>query len=187
MSASCYDKVYDRIGELSNPISEAESDELDSIDNKASTKSSSASATNFSNFDMPPPPSRIIDSNEKNMSTYKKRHIKNQLKEHQDLIDNFISSKTDIVSRSAEAYRHVWEDFIKFSLSIDPKTVSNYIKWKFKLDSSLKDEEIILEGTALKYESILVQFFNYIGYKLHRNFWRKYTSKPNSYHISTDF
>ena len=78
MLSSCYYNVYDRIGELSNPISEVESDELDNSDNKASNKSSSASTTNCSNFDMPPLSSRIINKNEKNISTYKKRHIKNQ-------------------------------------------------------------------------------------------------------------
>ena len=136
---------------------------MDSIDNKASTKSSSASAANFSYFDIPPPPSRIIDPDEKNMSTYKKRHIKNKQKGHQDLIDDFISSKTDIVSRPTEAYRHACEDFIKFLLSINSKVVSNYIKWKFKLDFRLKDKEIILEGAALKYESILVQLLTILA------------------------
>ena len=67
--------------------------------------------------------------------------------------------------------------FVKISLNfhyIDPKSVSNYIKWKFKLDFSLKYEEIILDETTLTCESILVQFFlNYISYKLHRKFCEK--------------
>ena len=39
------------------------------------------------------------------------------------------------------------------------------MRWRFKLDPNLTDEEITLESTALKYESILVQFYIYIGIK----------------------
>ena len=39
------------------------------------------------------------------------------------------------------------------------------MRWRFKLDPNLTDEEITLENTALKYESILAQIFIYIGFK----------------------
>ena len=106
-----------------------------------------------------------------------KREIKDKLKENQSIIDSFIQAKSNLICRSITIYRHVWEDFVKFSLSIDPNAVSDYIRWKFKLDSNLTDQEITLEGTSLKYESILVQFFNYIGSKIQRNFNRKYNVK----------
>ena len=177
MSTSCYEKDYDRLEGLSNSISGSETDEQDSKGSKPCVESDLESASSRSNFDMPPPPNRIISPKEKNMGAHKKRNAKNQHKVSKELIESFISSKTDLTSRSAEAYRQVWEDFIKFSSSVDPKAVSSFIKWKFKLDYSLKEEEIILEGTSLKYESILAQFFKHIGYKLHRNFKRKFVSR----------
>ena len=85
-----------------------------------------------------------------------KRDIKDQLKEYQSIIDNFILSKSNLLDRSIGIYKHLWEDFVKFSLSIDPNGVPKYMRWRFKLDPNLADEEITLESTALKYESILV-------------------------------
>ena len=43
------------------------------------------------------------------------------------------------------------------------------MRWRFKLDPNLADEEITLESTALKYESLLAQFFIYFGIKIERN------------------
>ena len=43
------------------------------------------------------------------------------------------------------------------------------MRLRFKLDPNLTNEEITLESTALKFESILAQFFIYIGIKIQRN------------------
>ena len=131
MSTSCYEKDYDRLEGLSNSISGSETDEQDSKGSKPCVESDLESASSRSNFDMPPPPNRIISPKEENMGAHKKRNAKNQHKVSKELIESFISSKTDLTSRSAEAYRQVWEDFIKFSSSVDPKAVSSFIKWKF--------------------------------------------------------
>ena len=45
---------------------------------------------------------------------------------------------------------------------------------KFKLDPNLKNQEITFEGTSLKYESILVQNFDFTGYKVQRYFIKKF-------------
>ena len=96
-------------------------------------------------------------------------------------------SKTDIINRSKEAYKQIWEDFLRFSGSINPNAVSKYIRWKFQLDINLKDEETTLDGIALKYESVLSQFFNYVGIKLHWKFKLKYYSTNLLTKISVNF
>ena len=58
------------------------------------------------------------------------------------------------------------------------------MRWKFKLYSNLTGKEITLESTALKYESLLVQFFIYIGIKIERKFNIKYNSKAPISHSS---
>ena len=72
-------------------------------------------------------------------------------------------------------YKDVLNDSFKFSSTIDSNLASKYIKWKCKLDSNLKDKQIILEGTALQYLSILSQLFiNYTGYdKFFFTKWQK--------------
>ena len=88
-------------------------------------------------------------------------------------------SKTNLFNRSKETYKQIWEDFLRFpkiSGSISPNVVSKYTKWKFQIDINLKDKEITLDGTAVKYESVLSQFLNYDGIKLHWNFKLKYYS-----------
>ena len=107
---------------------------------------------------MQPPPRRIVNIKGIDMSTNKKRDIKDKLKGYQSIIDNFILSKSNLLDRSIGIYKHVWEDFEKFLLLIDPNAVPKYMKWRFKLDPNLTDEEITLESTALKYESLLAQF-----------------------------
>ena len=79
-----------------------------------------------------------------------KRDIKDQLKEYQSIIDNFMLSKSNLLDRSIGIYKHVWEDFVKFSLSIDPSAVPKYMRCRFKLNPNLKDKEITLESTTLK-------------------------------------
>ena len=95
-------------------------------------------------------------------------------------------SKTDIIHRSKEAYKQIWEDFLRFSGSINPNAVSKYIRWKFQLDINLKYEETTLDGTSLKYESVLSQIFNYVGIIMHRKFKLKYYSKnlPTKFSIN---
>ena len=151
---------------------------------KLSSENSSERTVRNLNFCMQSPPRRVINTKEINIGTNKKRGIKDKLKEHQGIIDNFILSKTNLIDRSIGIYRHVLEDFVKFSLSIDPNSVPRYIRWRFKLDSNLTDEETTLEGTALKYESILAHFFNYIRNKIQRTFNRKYNSKMPIWHSS---
>ena len=193
MSASYYRKIYNRFGRQSNDPIDIKNDKPNSDYSqpnsdygqpnsdysqpksdysKLSSENSSERTVRNLNFCMQPPPRRAINTKEINIVTNKKRDIKDKLKEHQDIIDNFILSKTNLIDRSIGIYRHVLEDFVKFSLSIDPNAVPRYIRWRFKLDSNLTDEEITLEGTALKYESVLAQFFNYIGNKIQRNFNR---------------
>ena len=187
MSAGYYRKIYDRFGRQSNdPIdikndkpnsdfSQSNSDygqpnsdycQPNSDYSKLSSKNSSERTVRNLNFCMQPPPRRVINTKVINIGTNKKRDIKDKLKEHQSIIDNFILSKTNLIDRSIRIYRHVLEDFVKFSLSIDPNAIPRYIRWRFKLGPNLTDEEITLEGTAFKYESVLAQFFNYIGNKI---------------------
>ena len=58
---------------------------------------------------------------------------------------------------------------------------------KFKLDPNLKNQEITFEGTSLKYESILVQFFDFFDNKVQRDFNRKYNIKKQICNISVLF
>ena len=118
---------------------------------------------------MQPPPRKVVNTKGINMSANKKRDIKDKLKGYQSIIDNFTLSKSSLLDRSIGIYKHVWEDFEKFLLSINPNAVPKYMRWRFKLDPNLADEEITLESTALKYESLLAQFFIYFGIKIERN------------------
>ena len=43
------------------------------------------------------------------------------------------------------------------------------MRWRFKLDPNLTNEEITLESIVLKYESILAQLFIYIDIKIQEN------------------
>ena len=174
MSAGYYRTIYERFGGKSSYPTNTEETKPNSDDGKTSSQNISECAFNNLSFCMPPPPKRISNHGKINVDKNKKRDIKDKLKENQSIIDSFIQAKSNLICRSITIYRHVWEDFVKFSLSIDPNAVSDYIRWKFKLDPNLTDQEITLEGTSLKYESILVQFFNYIGNKIQRNFNRKY-------------
>ena len=173
MSAGYYKKVYERFEKLKDSASEI--------------KTASSNTAYSSVFSMLPPPNRKVGCEADNSESSKKRSIKSVIKEHQNIIDNFIMSKTDIINRSKEAYKQIWEDFLRFSGSINPNAVSKYIRWKFQLDINLKDEETTLDGTALKYESVLSQFFNYAGIKLHRKFKLKYYSKNLLTKISVNF
>ena len=84
------------------------------------------------------------------------RNIKNVLKEHQNKLDNFFfMAKTYLTNKSKEIYKQIWDNFLIFSHFIDPNAVSKYIRWKIQLSQNLNDKKITLEGTALKYESIL--------------------------------
>ena len=156
MSAGYYKKVYERFEKLKDSASES--------------KTASSNTAFNSVFSMLRPRNRKVGCEAENSKSSKKRSIKSVIKEHQNIIDNFIMSKTDIINRSKETYKQIWEDFLRFSGSINPNAVSKYIRWKFQLDINLKDEETTLDGTALKYESVLSQFFNYAGIKLHRKF-----------------
>ena len=156
MSVDYYKKVYERFNRHLNIASENEI--------------GSQKATYSSTSNMQPPSNRSIWWKTDNIKSNKKRNIKNVLKEHQTILDNFIMAKTCLTNRSKEVYRQIWEDFLIFSQSIDPNAVSKYIRWKFQLSPNLNDKEITLEGTALKYESILSQFLNHIGVKQHKNF-----------------
>ena len=163
MSVDYYKKVYERFNRHLNIASENEI--------------GSQKATYSSTSNMQPPSNRSIWWKTDNIKSNKKRNIKNVLKEHQTILDNFIMAKTCLTNRSKEVYRQLWEDFLIFSQSIDPNAVSKYIRWKFQLSPNLNDKEITLEGTALKYESILSQFLNHIGIKQHKNFKHKHYSK----------
>ena len=66
-------------------------------------------------FSMLPPPNRKVGCEAENSELSKKRSIKIVIKEHQNIIDNFIMSKTNIINRSKEAYKQIWEDFLRFS------------------------------------------------------------------------
>ena len=125
---------------------------------------------------MSPLPKRIPNHGETNVDKNKRETIKINWRKPKYYYDSFIQAKSSPICRSKAIYRHVWEDFVKFSLSIDQNAVSDYIRWKFKLDPNLTDQEITLEGTTLKYESILVQFFDYIN-KIQRYFNWKYNIK----------
>ena len=173
MSAGYYKKVYERFEKLKDSASESKT-------------ASSNTAFNLV-FSMLSPPNRKVGCEAENSESSKKRSIKSVIKEHQSIIDNFIMSKTDIINRSKEAYKQIWEFFLRFSGSINPNAVSKYIRWKFQLGINLKDEETTLDGTALKYESVLSQFFNYVGIKLHRKFKLKYYSKNLLIKISVNF
>ena len=156
MSVDYYKKVNERFNRHLNIASENEI--------------SSQKATCSSTSNMLPPSNRSFWWKTDNIKSNKKRNIKNVLKEHQTILDSFIMAKTCLTNRSKEVYRQIWEDFLIFSQSIDPNAVSKYIRWKFQLSTNLNDKEITLEGTALKYESILSQFLNHIGIKQHKNF-----------------
>ena len=56
---------------------------------------------------MLPPPNRKVGCEAENSESSKKRSIKSVIKEHQNIIDNFIMSKTDIINRSKEAYKQI--------------------------------------------------------------------------------
>ena len=163
MSVDYYKKVYERFNRHLNIASENEI--------------GSQKATYSSTSNMQPPSNRSIWWKTDNIKFNKKRNIKNVLKEHQAILDNFIMAKTCLTNRSKEVYRQIWEDFLIFSQSIDLNAVSKYIRWKFQLSPNLNDKEITLEGTALKYESILSQFLNHIGIKQHKNFKHKHYIK----------
>ena len=62
--------------------------------NKLSSENSSERTVRNLDFCMQPPPKRVINTKEINIGTNKKRDIKDKLKEHQSIIDNFILSKT---------------------------------------------------------------------------------------------
>ena len=111
---------------------------------------------------MPPPSNRTVLSKEQNRYTNKKRNTKNKIKKIEDNIDAFILSKSSLSNRSSEIYRHVLEDFSKFSPSIDSSAVPKYMRLKFNLYSNLDDRDIVLHGTALKYLNILIQYFRFI-------------------------
>ena len=129
----------------------------------ASESKTAFSSTAFSSvFSILLPSNRKVGCEAENSESSKMRSIKSVIKEHQNIIDNFIISKSDIISRSKEAYKQIWEDFLWFSGSINHNAVSKYIWWKFQLDINRKDKKITLNGTALKYELRLSQFFNYV-------------------------
>ena len=164
MSANYYRKVYQRFAKHSDCISNSENSSTNSENGSAykeydatNCESNWKYKCNNINSEMPPPPNRIACLKEVNISANKKRDIKGDIKRSQEEVDRFILTKADLAHRSVEMYKHVLDDFIKFSSTIDSNLVSKYIKWKFKLDSNLKDEQIILEGTSLKYFSILAQ------------------------------
>ena len=93
---------------------------------------------------MQPLPRRVVNTKGINMSTNKKRDIKDKLKGYQSIIDNFILSKSSLLDRSIGIYKYVWEDFEKFLLSIDPNAVLKFMRCRFKLDQNLAGEEITL-------------------------------------------
>ena len=184
MSANYYRKVYQRFGKHSDCISNSENSSTNSENGSAykeydatNCESNWKYKCNNINSEMPPPPNRIACLKEVNISANKKRDIKGDIKRSQEEVDRFILTKADLAHRSVEMYKHVLDDFIKFSSTINSNLVSKYIKWKFKLNSNLKDEQIILEGTSLKYFSILAQFFRFIGHKINYTFLRKHYSK----------
>ena len=164
--------IYERFGGKSSCPTNTDGTKPNCDDVKTRSQNISECAFNNLSFCMPPPPKRISNNREINVDKNKQRDIKDKLKENQSIVDSFIQAKSNLNCRSITIYRHVWEDFVKFSLSIDPNAVSDYIRWNFKLDPNLTDQEITLEGTSLKYKSILVQFFNYIDNKIQRNFIR---------------
>ena len=123
MSAGYYRTIYDRFGRQSNDSIDIKNDKPNSDYSQSNSDYSKLSSENSSertvrnlNFCMQPPPRRVINTKEINIGTNKKRGIKDKLKEHQGIIDNFILSKTNLIDRSIGIYRHVLEDFVKFSL-----------------------------------------------------------------------
>ena len=93
MSAGYYIKVYERFEKLKDSISESKT---------------AFSITAYSSvFSMLPPPNRKVGCEAENSESSKKRSIKSVIKAHQNIIDNFIISKTDIINRSKEAYKQI--------------------------------------------------------------------------------
>ena len=88
MSAGYYKKVYERFEKLKDSASES--------------KTASSNTAFNSVFSMLPPPNMKVGCEAENSESSKKRSIKSVIKEHQNIIDNFIMSKTDIINRSKE-------------------------------------------------------------------------------------
>ena len=93
MPASYYKKVYERFEKLK--------------DNASESKTASSNTAFNSVFSMLPPPNRKVSCEAENSESSKKRSIKSVIKEHQNIKDNFIMSKTDIINRSKEAYKQI--------------------------------------------------------------------------------
>ena len=106
------------------------------------------------------PPRRVFNTKGINMSTNKKRYIKDKLKEYQSIIENFILSKSNLLERSIGVYKHVREDFVKFSLSIFPNVVPKYMRWRFKLDSNLTDLNYFIKHST-RVQIYIVTIFHF--------------------------
>ena len=159
MSAGYYRKIYNRFRKQENSTFDREND--------------SSGVISSSVFDMPPPPSRNKQPKTENIGVSRKRDIKNAVKQHQEAIDSFIATKANLTPVSIGYYRQIWQDFIMFSGSMNPDYVSKFLRWRFKFNRKHTDDEITLEGIALKYESVLGQFFRHQNIKLDIKFNKK--------------
>ena len=157
MSIAYYSKIYD--WPSNQQVKTSESENASTHRGTSSVKSEVAfeSSTNSLNMYMPPPSNRTVLSKEQNCDTNKKRNTKMRLREMRTiLIICFIKIKSFwYIFKSLQTRLR---DFNRFSLSIDPAAVPKYLRWKFNLDSNLEDKDIILQGTALKYLSIWLNF-----------------------------
>ena len=163
MSAIYYRKVFERFDRRQNSTFNVKNSNQISTPTSAST--------------MAPPPRKNKCFTKEENETNKKREVKIELKEPQKVVDSFILSKSKIGSRSADVYKQVCQDFLDFSGTIDCNDVSQFIRSKFKFDFSIKDDEITLKGTSLKYMCILEQLFKFIGERLDHKFKKEYYDK----------
>ena len=166
MSAGYYRKIYNRFRKQENSTFDREND--------------SSGVISSSVFDMPPPPSRNKQPKTENIGVSRKRDIKNAVKQHQEAIDSFIATKANLTPVSIGYYRQIWQDFIMFSGSMNPDYVSKFLRWRFKFNRKHTDDEITLEGIALKYESVLGQIFRHQNIKLDIKFNKKINKHPPS-------
>ena len=160
MSAAYYSKIYDWFSDQQKGTSQSEHASTHKETSSVKSEDAFESRTSNLNFCMPPPSNRTVLSKEQNSDTNKKRNMKNKIKKIEDSIYAFILSKSSLSNRSSEIYRHILENFNKFSPSIDPSAVPKYMRWKFNLDSNLDDRDIVLHGTALKYLNILTHIYS---------------------------
>ena len=130
MSADYY-KIYDRFSRQSNYSIDIKNNKPNGDDChsnsdycKFSNENSSECSVKFLDYCMQPPPWKVVNTKDINIST-KERDIKDKLKEYQSIKNNFILSKSNLLDWSIGIYKHVWEDFVKFSLSIGPIDVSS--------------------------------------------------------------